>query len=101
VQTFSAPTDLETLDSQPVFKTLSSPPFLKDLRYAATPDTRNSSCLNPENDLLAASKKAKMKTFVKEDEQKKPQRSSRYTHTHRYPAQLHENTKLAQRNERL
>lgn len=49
------------------FRTLSSNPFLKDLRYAATPDTRNSSCLNPENNLLAASKKAKMKTFVKED----------------------------------
>jgi len=49
------------------FRTLSSTPFLKDLRYAATPDTRNSSCLNPENNLLAASKKAKMKTFVKED----------------------------------
>jgi hypothetical protein len=100
VQTFSAPTDLETLDSQQVFKTLSSPPFLKDLRYAATPDTRNSSCLNPENNLLAAGKKAKMKTFVKEDKQKKPQHSSTHTHTHTHP-QLHENTKLAQRNERL
>jgi hypothetical protein len=37
--------------------------------------------LNPEKNLLAASKKAKMKTFVKEDKQKTPQRSSRYTHT--------------------
>jgi hypothetical protein len=89
VQTFSAPTDLETLDSEPDFRTLSSPPFLKDLRYAATPDTRNSSCLNPENNLLAASKKAKMKTFVKEDKQKKTSTLFKiHTHTDTPPSRM-------------